>query len=684
MAKLFDVKKGKKDSVKDFILDTFQENRKLMRDTYRNWSLNLAWTRGYQNIDFSTTEQQFIQTTKKQPWKQRLVTNLMLPVARRNVAQLLYTRPVWDVIPATTEEEDIQIALLQSKVMLDQWVRTDMDLKLIRVAFWQSICSSGFLKVGWDADKGKEVEVNTSDVETETLKQYMDYMGISEEPKKILANEGELYIDPVPPYNLTFDLNAAVMEESPYSIESEIKSVDWSVEHFGSKWGNLAESKEQDLKLYTYLFNDSGSVKHKGVLIHTIHVKPSKRFKKGIYAIMTNDGEFLKTPGDYPYEHGELPYAHFLEIYDPTSLWGTCAVEQMRPSQARYNKISSGVMEHINLMSNVQWMNPRQSGVPSSSFTNQPGKVMTYNAPYEPKQTSNKPIPAYVERTLDRTRLDIQDTTSSHDVSEAKAEPGIRSGRAVMALQEADDAIKGPVFLWFDTQVARVGRLALQTIAQYSTSERLAEIRGEFNELEIITYTNSDLKGKAKNGNYWKVRVKTYGRQPMSRSAREATVRTLIEMGIKDPVAHNEELLEIMGSADLLSIYDPTSSDRAKQWKEIEYIKNGELDKARVYFGQNHKAHEMTIKKFISSGYWEKTEEQHRDLIIQHLQQHIQTRAIEEIYPQAILQGMVGNVEQVLSRSGGSRGSGSGSGSGGKNRGSGAEPGVRRKEELRT
>ena len=99
MAKLFDVKKGKKDSVKSFILETFKENRTLMSETYRDWMLNLAWARVHQNVDFDKSTQQFIRTVEKHPWRQRLVTNLMLPVIRRNVSQLLYTRLAYEYPP---------------------------------------------------------------------------------------------------------------------------------------------------------------------------------------------------------------------------------------------------------------------------------------------------------------------------------------------------------------------------------------------------------------------------------------------------------------------------------------------------------------------------------------------------------------------------------------------------------
>jgi len=643
---VFEIKK-KKESVIDFINDRFQFTRLSMQETYRSWMLNLAWVRGFQNVDYSLKDRNFRYYNKRDPWKVRLISNLMLPIVRRMVTTLVTHKNPWDVIPATSDEEDIQISETAAKVLQNLWVTKTLDQKIIRVAFWQSTCCSCFMKVGWDPDLGDLFKVNPEDTEPDAIQQFMEFHGFDVIPDEIIVNKGDMFIDVVPPFNLIFDENASVIEDSMWSIESTLRSKDWVVEQFGNKFKNLPESKEHELFLYPFIRrqhdNRTSAAVRTGVLIHELFVKRNKKHKKGLHAVIAG-GQVLKAPGDNPYDHGELPYSHFLEIYDPASLYGTCSAEQIRPNQARYNRIQSGIMEQINQMANLQWLNPRQSGI--KQFTNRPGQVLTYNFPHKPDQVQLRPIPAYVERLLDRTRLDIQDTASSHDVSQAKAEPGVRSGRAVLALQDADDQILGPALLWFDKAIGKVGRLALQTMTQFITEDRVISVRGDFNEEQAIIFSGETLQGKTKGADYWKVRTKTFGRQAMTRAGRESLVRVLLELGLLNPQTHREELLSILGAADVLSIYDKSSADRTRQWKEIQGIIAGQP--AIVHLGQNHEAHINAIKRFISGSQWDKLDINVKQAISKHMSDHMQQQVLEGIFPQLFAQTLNGGLENVL------------------------------------
>ena len=663
MAELFDVSKGKKNSVKDFVLDKFSSRHETMSELYRSWMLNLAWVRGYQNTDFDSSNRTFRTPSAKHPWKARLVSNLMLPIVRRNVSQLVHNTNVWDVIPATADQEDLNISQTAKKLLLAYWDILDMPQKLLRVAFWQSVCSSAFLKVGWDTQAGDEVSIQSQDVEAETLRNFLQLQGFTETPKELKVREGDAFIDVVTPFNMLFDPNANIMEESMWSVESQIKSKDWVIDTYGNKWKDLTETDSQELFLYPFIHGErTGKLPTKGILVHEFNAVRSRKHKNGIHAIMSSDGQMLKTPQDMPYDHGELPYTHFLEIYDPASLWGTNAAEQVRPHQARYNRVQSAVLENININTNIQWLNARQSTI--KQFTNKPGQVYNYNHPFKPEQTTIKPLPAYLDRFLDRTRLDMQDTASTHDVSEAKAEPGIRSGKAVLALQDADDSVKGPVLLWFDKGVAKTGKQLLQILSVKISDERLIEVRGTFSEQETLSFKGGDLKGKSR-GNYFKVRTKTYGRQPLSRAGREGLVETLINLQLLHPQIHREELLHLIGAADVLSIYDENSNDRLRQHEEIKQLM--EQQEVGVYFGQNHDVHISSIKKFIASNQWDELEPQIKEAISQHLRNHLEQQTIELIYQQAFASGMMGGQNEGRGSQGrGSQGRTGSQGQGGR------------------
>lgn len=656
---LHEVRKSSKQDIQDFITDRFDQQKVCMQETHRSWMLNLAWIRGYQNLDFSTTSRNWIKP-KLDSWRVRLINNLMLPVVRKGVARTTHIRPIWDVIPATSDEEDIQIAQTSTKLMQYYWQLSGMSIELIRLAFWQGSIGNAFLKVGWDFDKGDPLQIESKNVEKGLIQQLTEKLGIAEVPELIDTQSGELSVDTIPAFNITFDDSVAIFDRSQWCIESQLRSKDYIVEKYGTKFRNLSEASESDVFVYPFA-QEQKLKKEKGVLVHELFVRKNKKFKRGLHAVI-GGGEYLKTPEDNPFNHGELPYAHYLEVYDPASPWGTCVSEQMRPNQALYNRIKSGITEQINQMANLQWLNPRNSG---STFTNRPGGVIQYNWPRKPEQVVLRPIPAYVERMLDRTRLDIQDTTSSHDVSEAKAEPGIRSGKAVLALQDADDSVLGPTLLWFDEQLSRTGVLAIQTISQFVDEEKVVQVRGEFNELETVTFTGEALKGK-NSGDYWQVRVKTYGRQALSRSGRESLVRTLLELKLKDPVVDKEELIRILGAGDALSIYDVYSADRTRQWREIEdkIVQGQQVVPA---LGQNHSTHIDTIKRYQAGTKWDKLDEEQQEAVVKHLDMHIRQQALEavlpQIYAQQAIQGALpnagGNGQQTQ---GGSQGQGTGGG----------------------
>lgn len=627
---LFEVKK-KKESVKDFILDQVSERKKYMAEYHRSWALNLAWVRGFQNVDFDKDVRQFV-TQSRSPWRLRLVSNLMLPLVRKNVAKIVHFSPVWDAIPATPDEEDIQIANTSTKILRDVWQQVDMTKKLIRATYWMSTCCSSFLKIGWDVNAGTEITVKKSDIDKDLVDQVLEQFGVDLE-EEVKLPTGNIFVDVVSPFNITLPHDISMFEEATWCIESQLRSTDYIVDTYGNKFKDLKEAKHSEIFLHPHLHpHDRSDMTNKGVLVHELFVKKSRTYKRGLHAIIADD-KFIVKPSDNPYDHGELPYAQFTEIVDPVSVWGTCVAEQIRPNQAFYNRNRSQIAEQMNLMSNIQWLNPRQSGI--SSFNNKPGGVINFNHPFKPEQVTPRPIPAYMSQMLDRTRLDIQDTSSSHDVSEAKAEPGIRSGRAVLALQDADDSVLGPTLQDFDGSLSRVGKLILQTLRQFTDNDRIIQVTGEFNQLETISFTGSDLIGR-NEGDYFKVRVKTFGRESMSRAAREQRVQMLIETGLFNPQAHRDELLHVLGTADLASIFEIQQSGRTRQWDELKKLMNGE--EVVVNIGENHAIHSEVVNKFIASSQWTGLSNKIKEKIRQHLDDHLRMSAIEQVKPQVYAQ----------------------------------------------
>ena len=620
---LNDIKKNNKDSSIDFVNNAYNDSKTYMQNLYRQWALNLAWFRGDQNVDFSTSRSQFVKNTKN-PWQARIVANKILPLVRQQVARLADPRPTWIVDPATSDEEDIQIANTSTKVLQAEWIKLGLDLLLLRTLFWQETTGSAFMKVVWDPDAGDEFQAVTQNVEADLLRQMSEMMGVEAPPDLVTLNQGEMNVSVVPAFNLIIDPVSAVFDESPYAIESNLRTIDWITDRYGNKWkGKLTETSEAEIFLYPYTYNANGDrmPKH-GVLVQELTVKKGKRFKDGQHLVVA-DGEVLHF-GKLPFDHGKLPYAPFLSIYDPSSSWGTCAAEQIRPQQARYNRILSGIVDHINLTAKVQWLT--HASAKCNQITNKPGQNIIWHGNIAPTQTQPKALPAYVERTLSRTEDDMQDTASLHRVSQGQNEPGVRSAKAVLALQETDNEVNGPSRAFFNNGMITLGRLTIQTIFQYATEERIAETVGDFGNQETTTFINSDLVGRSR-GDYFKVRLKLGAVNTMSRMARTEQVGNLLELGVLHPQKDRDVILGLIGLSDSMSVFDKYAAERARQFKEIERIIAGEQVQPTMF--ENHEIHIASIEKFISSGRRNSLEPKQLQAIQMHLLDHFKMQGME-------------------------------------------------------
>lgn len=664
MAKhLFDVKKGKKESVTDFITNSFNDHKERMRAIHRSWALNLAWVKGHQNVDFNPKTVSYNQVPRRS-WQSRLVSNLMLPVQKAAVSRLISNSPTWDILPATPDEKDIQISRI-SKMILDHiWQQHKLTQKLIRTLTWQSTCCSAFMKVGWDSDAGQDIQVASNDVNEEYLTQFIEMLGVYEMPKMLDVKEGDLFFDPIPPFNMAFDPLASVIDDSDWCIETQVRSLDWIVDKFGNKWKDkISESDSIDILLHPYVFDENSPKPKNGVMTHELFVRKTKRFPKGLYCLTAGE-EVLVTPRDNPYEHGMLPYAHFMETYDSAGFYGTCAVEQIRPNQARYNKIQSVITDCINLMGKPKWTISRQAGV--RSINNKPGEIIWYNGILKPEQIQPKPLPAYIQQTLEQVRRDMQDTASFHNVSSGQNEPGVRSGRAVLALQGADDEQQGPSLIWYDTAMTQLGILSLQLLNQYVTEERIIQIAGEFNQLETQTYSGEMLQGNNK-GNYYDVRVNTYTTNFMSRAAREDLLRALTELGYMNPERDRTLALNMIGLGNTTSLFDELAADRARQWKEIQIMTQGQ--KVPAARGENHEVHLQQLKKFMASGRRDELEPEVIELIQAHLIDHQRLQVVEAMTQQMMAMEIADNARgrnETTREGGNGRGTNQSTSSGGR------------------
>jgi hypothetical protein len=610
---LFDLTWGDNDMLVTQIKEMRKDRLSDLREMHRDMYLNILWgIMGKQDVYYDRYTKSLLDL-KPEPWQVQVISNLLFPMIRRTVAKLS-KKPIWDAMPATTEQEDINVSHVGTKALQSYWYYLKMPTKLIKAIFWAATTGNAFFKVGWDPDLGERIQLTEEDRAV-----LLNITGKKRIPKEIYL--GDIFSEITSPFSIIWE-KGVELDESPWVMELKLRSPDDVKDRYKVE---LAPAKRGEEDIFDYKLMDIfGPITHGNKILVTEFYTAKK------FVIITNNQVVSK--GKNPYDVGANPewnpYVHFKEVEIPGFEWGMSSIKQNRGNQAQYNKIRSKIIEHVNLMCNPKWLSPRQAGLKRGVFTDKAGEVIEYNYPMEPKQTTVKPLPAYVERTLQQCKLDMQDIGSTHQVSEAKTEPGLRSGRAVLALQDADDVILGPVLQQLDNALSLMGRKILKILADNVTEERLLRITGEDNVTEVASFMGSQLYGpnKGRPGtDYFDVRIISYTSYPLSRIGMEDRLDRLLERGVLHPQQDKDKILQILGSGEIQSTFDARRQDRVRATAENYRIENGEQIEAMDI--EEHSVHIELHTRFIKA---KRDTLQNMQGLMQHLNEHRQFAAQQQ------------------------------------------------------
>jgi len=268
---------------------------------------------------------------------------------------------------------------------------------------------------------------------------------------------------------------------------------------------------------------------------------------KGFHAVQVGSKVIRK--GQIPYQHGRVPicYNKFADVSGTPR--GHTPVTDLLPLQADINRNISQQAENRELMANPVWLAPHGSIVDINEWTDRPGGIRTYRG-NKPELVAGAAMPDQVNTQVAQAVRFAQDLIGLRDVSQAKNPPNVRSGRAILALREADDERLGVYAEARREFFADIGRLTLQTISQYVTEERLIRIMGEEDEGRVRRFTGSMLTGQSTGpgANYFDVIVETAGLS-QSPAARQENVAALAQQGFLRPEDpdHERIVFEVLG-----------------------------------------------------------------------------------------------------------------------------------------
>jgi len=137
------------------------------------WYLNLAFYLGEQYVKFENVTNTLV-VPKKPSYRVRLTINQIMPRVRTELAKLTQGRHKWEVLPSTSEEEDINVADIATKFLDAKWRELDMERIRQDLLMWCIVCGTSFLEVYWD-DEINSVSLNKIDLQNTSKKDLIEF-----------------------------------------------------------------------------------------------------------------------------------------------------------------------------------------------------------------------------------------------------------------------------------------------------------------------------------------------------------------------------------------------------------------------------------------------------------------------------------------------------------------------------
>lgn len=582
---------------------------------------NMTWYRGYQNlqVDGRTGQLQRIPAKKNQV---RLVYNTMLPDIEAYCANLGADVIEYECNPATQDSDEVQRAKLRSQVL--RYYQDTLELNDTIEESDRGLVLTGeeCIKVCWDPDAGTEFDfLAAAGVETE---EEFERVHGAKPPKAL----GDIHVSYVPRTDMFWGPYGCKFKEKDFLVQAYDRSIAEVVAKYKVKAEDLPRG---DGSQTVYRPTDIGPSGIQGthnednqtVRISEIWIrKGAPGCPDGQHAIVCGSKVLKKGPN--PYKHGRIPYEFNTLLFLPGHNRGFTPVDSLLSPQADYNRNMSQQVQVRQTMSNPRIL-AKMGAVPNpEQWSGEAGGINEYVGDTPPIVWQGASSPASVFVNLDKTRRCAQDIIGVRDVSSAKVPTGVKSGIAIRALKEADDARYNTISKRRRAMWQRVGYLMLQTIEQYVSEERVIQITGKDDAPMTIRYIGSDLSPSDAATRY-NVRIATTG-MPRSKLAQLELMQTLSDKGWLSPDNPDDKrtFFRMLELGDMNSAFDPAQEDRDVAREENELIMEGQQITASE--SDNHDVHIYEHQALEKKPSFRARPPQEQALLRAHINSHIETR----------------------------------------------------------
>lgn len=479
---------NKTSKVVEEVLSDYNSRREARRSLESQWQLNINFLMGNQysyiasNGGIKEDEKQFF-------WQEKEVFNHIAPIVETRITKICSSTPSVTVIPASTDESDVESAKLSKEILKSVSNRINLTDIEKNATTWSEICGTVFYKVVWNTNSGKMVA--------------LDELG-----KEI--KEGDVEVEVVSPFEIFPDnLSCERMDDVKSIIHAKAVEVDeiktlWGVDvspeqihsfSLDSKVGNFG-----GLGYNAHINRVSNIELGNHCLVIERYVKPTSKYPNGRLTIVA--GGKLLFDGELPYLNDELegrtfPFVKQISNYMPGSFFGVSVVDRLIPLQRAYNAVRNRKHEYFN-RSVMNVLAVEDGSVDTDALEIEglsPGKVLVYRQGSKiPEIMQNPKLNLNFEEEEERLLNEFKTVSGVSDMmTDSYAQYTNMSGVALELLAEQDLARLSNAIDSTKLAIKIIAKQILRLYKQYAVVPRLLKICGEAGEVQKYYWDQNEI-----------------------------------------------------------------------------------------------------------------------------------------------------------------------------------------------
>lgn len=562
--------------------------------------LNILYYAGKQWIAYDKVNKRIFEPPAE-PNQVRFVGNRIQPIIRTELSKLTKNKPIVNVIPASSDDDDVKSAHIAEKVLDNIWYKLNLQNMNKELAMWCLCTGTAFIKPYWNPNKGDKL--------------------IDEEGKPFKT--GDIDVEVVNLFEILIDPSAKRWEDVKWVCHKKVRTIDYVKEVYGK------EVQPEKGILETNLFENQlkdiyglGAVKQKqtedSVVVKEYWEKPSVKYPNGRRITVAN-GQLLFQVNDIGFgkedsTERQLPFFPFTHITIPGRVIGQSVIENLIPIQKEYNKTRSQIIQNKNLVSNPPWV--VEDGTLTDDIRGVPGEVITYQAGRTPPHMEQpKELSQTVYKNLEQCTEEFYFISGQNETSHGNVPTGVKSGVAISFLQEQDDSKMAITIENFEKCIEQYSSYILKIINIKYDIPRTINIVGKNNSVEVIDFIGSNLTSTD-------VRVQAGSSIPTTKAAKQQWITNLVELGVLNPIEDKELIIKMLDTGFTDNMYDDFAIDVNQALSEQDKWKKGDISPVVRDFYE-HPIHIREHNKFRKSDEYEQLPPELQQIIDQHVIEHL-------------------------------------------------------------